>query len=73
MKEIQCPLSIQELTNPQISYEEYTANMEYLINYAFDDYCTLSSTRPLDKKNIKKVFEIAYNNRIDDLMELYYD
>jgi len=73
MKEIHCPLSIQELKKPDISYEEYTANMEHLINYAFDDYCTLSSTRPLDRKNIKKVFEIAYKNKIDDLMELYYN
>jgi len=72
MKKIGCPLSIQELKEPPISYEEYTANMEYLIEYAFNDYCTLSSTRPLNKESIKKVFEIAYKNKIEDLMELHY-
>jgi hypothetical protein len=72
MKKIECPLSIEDLKDPSISYEEYTTKMDYLIEYAFNDYCTLSSTRPLDKKSIKKIFEIAYENKIEDLMELYY-
>ena len=72
MKIVGCPLCIEELKDPAISYDQYMANMEHLIEYCFNDYCTLSSTRPLNKKSIKKIFEIAYKNKIDDLMELHY-
>jgi hypothetical protein len=43
-----------------------------LINYAFNDTCTLFSTRKLDPPQIWKIFEVAYENKIGDLMELYY-
>ena len=48
--------------------------MEYydiLIDYAFNDYTTLSSTRKLDPPQIRKIYDVVYENKIEDLMDLY--
>jgi alcohol dehydrogenase class IV len=72
MKMVGCPLGIKELTKPEISKEDYMGKMDLLVDYAFNDYATLSSTRKLNPPEIRKIYEIAYENKIDDLMELFY-
>ncbi len=72
MKSINAPTSIQELEKPKVSREDMTVNMDQLIHYAFNDIVTLISSRKLDPLQIKKIYEISYEGKIDDLMELYY-
>ena len=72
MVEVNCPLSIQEIESPKISKEEYTAQMDQMADFAFNDYCTLSSTRRISESQYRKIFEIAYENKLEDLMDLYY-
>ncbi|MFX0028423.1 MAG: iron-containing alcohol dehydrogenase [Candidatus Hermodarchaeota archaeon] len=73
MRRVNCPLSIKELDNPKISKEEYLANLEQMVDFAFNDYCTLSSTRRINRPQYKKIFEIVYDNKLEDLMNLFYD
>lgn len=73
MKAVSCPLSVKELQKPKISYEDYTSKMDQMVEYAFNDYTTLSSTRKLENPKIRRMFEVAYDNKIDDLMSLYYE
>lgn len=72
MREVNCPLSIQELDKPKISKEEYLAKLEQMVEFAFNDYCTLSSTRRINRPQYRKILEITYENEIEDLMDLYY-
>jgi len=71
MKSIGCPTSIKELEQPVISKEDYMSKMDQLVTYAFNDYATLASTRKLNPPEIKKIYEVVYENKIDDLMELF--
>jgi alcohol dehydrogenase class IV len=72
MREVNCPLSIQEIENPKISKEEYLAQMDQMVDFAFNDYCTLSSTRRISQSQYRKILEIGYENELEDLMNLYY-
>jgi alcohol dehydrogenase class IV len=72
MQLVGCPLSISALEDPKISLEDYNAKMDQMVDYAFNDYTTLSSTRKLDPPQVRKIYDIVYENNIDDLMELYY-
>jgi len=72
MKEVGCPLSVKELKDPIITHEEYVSKMDQLVLYAENDYTSLSSTRGLHTEAIRKLFEISYENKLEDLMELYY-
>jgi hypothetical protein len=72
MDSINCPLSIKELKKPEISAEDYKKGIDQMTNYAFNDYVTLSSTRKVDKIQYQRMYEIAYENKIEDIMELYY-
>ena len=73
MKLIGCPLSIGDIEEPKkITREEYNANMDQMIDFAFNDYCTLSATRKVNPPEIRLMMDIAYENKIDDLMKLYY-
>ena len=73
MREVNCPLSIQELDKPKISKEEYLAKLDQMVEFAFNDYCTLSSTRRINRPQYRKILEITYENKIEDLMDLYYN
>jgi alcohol dehydrogenase class IV len=73
MKKVGCPISIKELEDPVITYEEYMTKMDQLVHYADNDYTALSSTRPLNRETIRKLFEISYENNLEDLMELFYN
>jgi len=72
MKKINAPISIKTLEKTQISRDDMEAKKEELITYAFNDTCTLFSTRKFDPPQIWKIFEVAYENKIENLMELYY-
>jgi len=72
MKKINCPLSIKEIKEPRpISLDDLSEKIEILTDLAFNDFTTLSSSRKLDPPQIKKIIKIAYENKVDDLMELY--
>ncbi|MFX1281289.1 MAG: iron-containing alcohol dehydrogenase [Promethearchaeota archaeon] len=73
MNNVNCPLSIQELDDPKISKADYFDKLEQLIEFAFNDYCTLSSTRRINRLQYKKIFEITYENKLEDLMSLFYE
>ena len=66
-------MSISELEKPhKISSEEYLAKMDQMVDFAFNDYCTLSSSRKVDPPQYRLLMDTAYENKIDDLMDLYY-
>ncbi|MHA2390482.1 MAG: iron-containing alcohol dehydrogenase [Promethearchaeota archaeon] len=72
MKEVNCPLSIRELKSPEISKEEYLAQLDQMVEFAFNDYCTLSSTRRINRPQYRKILEITYENKMEDLLNLFY-
>ena len=72
MDEVNCPKSIQELDNPNISREEYIKQIDQMVDFAFNDYCTLSSTRRINPPQYRKILETAYENKLEDLMDLFY-
>jgi len=73
MQEVNCPLSINELANPKISKEDYLAQLDQMVEFAFNDYCTLSSTRRISRLQYRKMLETVYENNIEDLMDLFYN
>ena len=54
------PVCVKELKNPVISEEEYRNKLEYAIDYADKDVVRLLSSRPLNKKQIARIFESKY-------------
>lgn len=72
MKRVGCPLSIRELEHPKISKDEYKAKIDQMVDFAYNDYCTLASTRKVDPPQFRKIYEMSYDNSLEDLMELYY-
>ncbi|MFX1377151.1 MAG: iron-containing alcohol dehydrogenase [Promethearchaeota archaeon] len=73
MDKVNCPLSIKELDNPKISKDEYTIKLDQMVEFAFNDYCTLSSTRKANRPQYRKIFETVYENKLEDLMDLFYN
>jgi len=69
---INCPLSIQDLEKPKVSRENYMAKMDQMAEFAFNDYCTLASTRSIKRPQYRKILEITYENKLEDIMDLYY-
>ncbi|MFW9897140.1 MAG: iron-containing alcohol dehydrogenase, partial [Candidatus Thorarchaeota archaeon] len=72
MNSINCPLSISDIKNPKISKDEYMVQMDQMVEFAFNDYCTLSSTRRINQSQYRKILEITYENKIEDIMNLFY-
>jgi len=72
MNEVNFPLSIQELDNPNISKEDYMKQIDQMVDFAFNDYCTLSSTRRINPQQYRKILETVYENKLEDLMALFY-
>lgn len=72
MKSIGAPISVKENERPKISREDYMAQMDQMVDWAFNDVVTLFQSRKLDPIHIRKLYEIAYENKIEDLMELHY-
>lgn len=72
MESVSAPRSISELARPAVTKEDMESNMEQMVNYAYNDIVTLSSSRKLDPPQIEMIYHTAYDNKVDDLMELYY-
>ncbi|MHA1148630.1 MAG: iron-containing alcohol dehydrogenase [Promethearchaeota archaeon] len=71
MKSINAPICIKDLESPKVSKEDMDKNMDLLVDYAWNDIVTLGSSRKLDKPQIRKIYEVAYENKIEDLIGLY--
>ena len=67
------PISVKELKNPELSYEEYMKEMDQLVKYAYKDVTRLFSTRRLTLSQVQRLFEVGFENKIEDLMDLFYN
>lgn len=72
MRSIGAPISVKENERPKISYDDYMSKMNQMVDWAFNDVVTLFQSRKLDPLQIRKLYEVGYENKIDDMMELYY-
>jgi alcohol dehydrogenase class IV len=66
------PVSVRELKHPKINYEQYLQEIDQMVNYAYKDVTRLFSTRRITIHQVKRLFEIGYENKIEDLLDLYY-
>jgi alcohol dehydrogenase class IV len=57
------PTCVKELENPKVKREEYFKNLDLLADYANTDAVSLTSYRPRDKNDFKKIFEYAWDGR----------
>lgn len=71
LKSMNFPLSIQEIKAPQISHDQFMRNLDQLVEYAFKDVTRLFSTRRVTPSQVRRLYKISYENKIEDLMELY--
>ncbi|MHA1370761.1 MAG: iron-containing alcohol dehydrogenase [Promethearchaeota archaeon] len=72
MRTIGCPTNIKELDRPRIERDDYFSKIDQLTEFAFNDYCTLSSSRRIQRPEYKKIFEIMYDGKLEDIMGLYH-
>lgn len=72
MRSINFPVSISELEQPKISKEDYIAKTDQLVDFAFNDIDTLFSTRKIDPPQYRRIIELSYENKMEDLMGLFY-
>jgi len=72
LKSIHFPLSIKEIKDPEIPHDIFMTNLDQLVEYAFKDVTRLFSTRRLNPLQVKRLFETSFENKIEDLMDLYY-
>ncbi len=72
MRSIGAPISVKDNDRPKISYEDYIKNMDQMVDWAFNDVVTLFQSRKLDPPQIRRIYEIGYENKIEDIMELHY-
>lgn len=66
------PLSVRELKHPKISYEEYMQEIDQMVNYAYKDVTRLFSARRITTSQVRRLFEVGYENNIEDILDLYY-
>ena len=66
------PMSVKELKNPKITFKEYLHEIDQMVNYAYKDVTRLFSTRRLTITQVRRLFEVGYENKIEDLLDLYY-
>ncbi|TFG17400.1 MAG: iron-containing alcohol dehydrogenase [Promethearchaeota archaeon] len=66
------PLCVRELKHPKISYEAYMKEINQMVNYAYKDVTRLFSTRRITVSHVRRLFEVGYENKIEDLLDLYY-
>jgi hypothetical protein len=60
LKEVDGPLSIKELG---ITEDNFNEKLDLLVEYAWNDVCTLMATRPVDPETYRKLFTYAYSGR----------
>jgi len=66
------PVSVRELKHPMINYEQYMKELDQMVKYAYKDVTRLFSTRRLTISQVTRLFEVGYENKIEDLLNLYY-
>ncbi|TFG09452.1 MAG: iron-containing alcohol dehydrogenase [Promethearchaeota archaeon] len=66
------PLCVRELEHPKISYEAYMKEIDQMVNYAYKDVTRLFSTRRITMSQVRRLFEVGYENKIENLLDLYY-
>jgi len=66
------PLSVRELNHPKITYEEYMQEIDQMVNYAYKDVTRLFSARRITVSQVRRLFEVGYENKIEDILDLYY-
>ncbi|MBD3254930.1 MAG: iron-containing alcohol dehydrogenase [Candidatus Lokiarchaeota archaeon] len=71
MDKIGAPKSISELDRPKISREEFEEKLDLLTDLAHTDNCSLYSSRPFTEENVRRIMEIAWENKMEDLINLY--
>ncbi|MEJ2294101.1 MAG: iron-containing alcohol dehydrogenase, partial [Candidatus Lokiarchaeota archaeon] len=67
------PISVKELNNPEITHEEYMNKSDQMVKYAYNDVTRLFSTRRLTPSQVRRLFEVGFENKIEDLMDLFYN
>lgn len=70
MDMVGAPKSVSELERPRIDKAEYEEKLGTLSHQAWSDTCALYSSRPFTLENIRRIYEIAWNNDIEDLIKL---
>jgi alcohol dehydrogenase class IV len=68
---VNAPKSISELEMPKISKSDFDAQLDLLAQLAHTDNTSLYSSRPFTPENVRRVMEIAWENKLEDLLELY--
>jgi hypothetical protein len=48
-------------------------NIDQMVKYAYHDVTRLFSSRRLTLPQVRRLFEIAYENKIEDLLDLFYN
>lgn len=66
------PTSVKELEKPQISYEKYSKEIDQMVKYAYKDVTRLFSARRVTMSQVRRLFEVGYENKIENLLDLYY-
>ena len=72
LKSVNFPLSIKEMKTPEITHEAFMNNLDQLVEYAYKDVTRIFSTRRLNKTQVRRLYIASYENKIEDLMDLYY-
>lgn len=65
------PICVKELEHPKINYEKYMQEIDQMVNYAYKDVTRLFSTRRITIFQVRRLFEVGYENKIEDLLNLY--
>jgi len=63
IQSIDGPTCIKEIKNPIISKEKYFEKLDLLVDYAYNDAVTLTSSRQLSKDLYKKIFIYAWEGK----------
>ncbi|MFX0058224.1 MAG: iron-containing alcohol dehydrogenase [Candidatus Hodarchaeota archaeon] len=72
LKSINFPISIKEIKTPEIVYEDFMKNLDQLVEYAYKDVTRIFSTRRMTRSQVHRLYITSYENKIEDLMDLYY-
>ena len=60
---IDAPTRVKDLKKPEISKEEYMAQLDLLVQYAEDDAVSLTSLRPITSEIYRRIFEYAWEGK----------
>ena len=60
------PTCVKDIKEPKISKEEYFGKIDKLADYAMNDAVTLTSYRPINEEQYRKIFEYAWDGEFID-------